>query len=165
MSKSKNPFFLFPGSIRALACGVRRPAGPRALPSGKHLFYRPHLPSQHEGGYQTSSPARIWASLAMRTSSGVAGRPPILMMKRSQSSTVNGGWLSSRVSKKGSPESVFPKETDVFLCMGLEIADRILKNILSTGLEKPVFCKCSPAQTKNVLMRGSVRGVVSGHTM
>ena len=41
MSKSKTRIFLFPGSIRALACGVRRPAGLRAMPSRKHLNYRP----------------------------------------------------------------------------------------------------------------------------
>ena len=55
--------------------------------------------------------------------SGVIERNPFSFKMRSQASTVNGFPASSRVSTNGKPESVVPKETDVFLGMGFEITD------------------------------------------
>jgi hypothetical protein len=51
---------------------------------------------------------------------------------RSQAFTVKGFPASSRVSTNGKPESVVPKETDVFLGMGFEITDGMLKDIFAT---------------------------------
>ena len=63
---------------------------------------------------------------------GVMDRNPFSFRMRSQASTVNGFSASVRVSTNGKPESVVPKETDVFLGMGFEITDGMLKNLLTT---------------------------------
>jgi len=63
---------------------------------------------------------------------GVRGRNPFSFKMRSQAFTVKGFPASSRVSTNGKPESVVPKETDVFLGMGFEITDGMLKDIFAT---------------------------------
>jgi len=63
---------------------------------------------------------------------GVIGRNPFSFKMRSQASTVKGFSASVRVSTNGKPESVVPKETDVFLGMGFEITDGMLKDLFVT---------------------------------
>jgi hypothetical protein len=48
------------------------------------------------------------------------------------------------ISTNGRPASVFPKETDMLFRVGFEITDGILKDLVSTGIEKPLLCKRSP---------------------
>ena len=53
----------------------------------------------------------------------------------------------------------------MFLRVGLEITDGIIKNLFSTGLEKPLLFKKSFFYSEDVAVGSAVRGVVSGNAM
>jgi hypothetical protein len=54
---------------------------------------------------------------------------------------------------------------DVFFRVGLEITDGIIKNLFSTGLEKPFLFKKSFLYSEDVAVGRAVRGIVSGNAM
>ena len=73
----------------------------------------------------------------------VIGWKPLLRKMRSHSAAGNEPSFCG-ISTNGSPESVFPKETDMLFRVDFEIVDGILKDLSTTGIEKPLLCKRSP---------------------
>lgn len=64
----------------------------------------------------------------------VIGWKPFLRKMRSHSAAGNEPSFCG-ISTNGRPESVFPKETVIFLRVGFEIVDGILKDLSSSGIE------------------------------
>ena len=135
--------------------------------SGQHSEASPHrrAHSKRRQYAGLTSPPQGRNLAKVFRSAAVMERNPFSFKMRSQALTVKGCPTSARVSTNGRAPSVFLKETDVFLGMGFEITDGMLKNLFPTRLQKPVLCKRSASQSKNILVGGSVRTVVSRRAM
>lgn len=146
--------------------GISSPANSRGMGSTPKQALRvtPAI-SQTASCRAILASVRAMASRAMRDSSGVAGRKPCFFKIRSQAATVNGfsGCWGTRTENP--LISVREEKPDVFFRVGLEITDGIIKNLFSTGLEKPFLFKKSFLYSEDVAVGRAVRGVVSGNAM
>ena len=124
--------------------------------SGQHSEASPHrrAHSKRRQYAGLTSPPQGRNLAKVFRSAAVMERNPFSFKMRSQALTVKGCPTSARVSTNGRAPSVFLKETDVFLGMGFEITDGMLKNLFPTRLQKPVLCKRSASQSKNILVGG-----------